>query len=173
MDKTTYNNLTNQQLTNDYNDIIHETINYVDDSTNIITTNDHNTIQHYLNDFYKLLETYYDINRLKINADKSKILIICRPIKRQYTDTIQLTASTYTILQSDFIKILGIIYTKTFDNTKNLNTIISKVTHRLNTITSIMKVAPLKTKIIVTTSLLISIMRYGAGRMTTLTDAQT
>merc|ERR1711873_95254 len=89
------------------------------------------------------------------------------------TDTIQLTASTYTILQSDFIKILGIIYTKTFDNTKNLNTIISKVTHRLNTITSIMKVAPLKTKVIVTTSLLISIMRYGAGRMTTLTDAQT
>ena len=94
-------------------------------------------------------------------------------MRRQLTDKIQLTASTYTILQSDFIKILGIIYTKTFDNTKNLNTIISKVTHRLNTITNILKVAPLKTKIIVTTSLLISIMRYGAGRMTTLTDGQT
>ena len=39
--------MTNDNLTTDYKDIKHEEINYVDDSTNIITTNDHNTIQNY------------------------------------------------------------------------------------------------------------------------------
>ena len=83
-----------------------------------------------------------------------------------------MTASNYTIQQSDSIKILGIHYTKTFDNTKNFNTIISKVSYRLNTIKGILAMAPIKTKVIVSTSLLISIIRYGAGRMTNLTDNQ-
>merc|ERR1711873_40346 len=135
-------------------------------------TDDYTIIQDYINDYYRLLETYYYINKLKINADKSKILIICRPGHRLLTDKIQLTASNYTIQQSDSIKILGIHYTKTFDNTKNFNTIISKVSYRLNTIKGILAMAPIKTKTIVSTSLLISIIRYGAGRMTNLTDNQ-
>merc|ERR1712240_484222 len=77
-----------------------------------------------------------------------------------------------TILQSDTIKILGIHYTKTFDNTKNFNTIISKVSYRLNTIKSILGMAPIKTKTILSTSLRISIIRYGAGQMTNLNDNQ-
>ena len=100
MDKTIYNQLTNDSLTNDYTNIQHMTINYVDDSTNIISTDDYKLLQQYINDFYKLLETYYDINKLKINADKSKILIICKQIFRQHTDTIQLTASEYTIVHT-------------------------------------------------------------------------
>ena len=159
-------------MTNDYTNIQHKTTNYVDDSTNIISTDDYNLLQHYINDFYKLLETYYDINKLKINADKSKILIICKQIFRQHTDTIQLTASEYTIEQSDHIKILGIIYTKVFDNTKQLNTIISKVNLRHNIIANILKISPIKSKMIIATSLCISIIRYGAGRMTSLNDNQ-
>ena len=48
------------------------------------------------------------------------------------TDNIKLNASGHQILQSDFIKILGIFYTKTFDNTRNINSIISQVNYRLN-----------------------------------------
>jgi len=88
MDKTNYTYITNDTLTNDYKTIQHETINYVDESTNIISTNNFRQIQQNINGFYKLLETYYDINKLKINADKSKILIICKPIPRQNTDKI-------------------------------------------------------------------------------------
>ena len=171
MDRTNYNNITNDNITTDYNNKTQDTINYVDDSTNIIASNDYSQIQNYINDFYKLLETYYDINKLKIKADKSKIIIICEPSHKQVADTIQLQASSYTILQSDYIKILGVIYTKTFDNTKNLNSIISKVTYRLNTITNILSMAPPKTRKIISNCLLISIIRYGTGRMTTLTDS--
>merc|ERR1712240_720890 len=172
MDMTNFRLITDSDLTNDFENMTHETINYVDDSTNIVTTNDSTTIQDYINDYYRLLETYYDTNKLKINADKSRILIICRPGHRQLTYKIQLTASNYTILQSDTIKMLGIHYTKTFDNTKNFNTITSKVSYRLNTIKSILGMAPIKTKTILSTSLLISIIRYGAGRMTNLSDNQ-
>merc|ERR1712240_548772 len=121
---TNFRLITDSYLTNDTENMTHETINYVDDSTNIVTTNDSAKIQSYINDYYRLLETYYDINKLKINTDKSKILIIYRPGHKQMTDKIQLTASNYTILQSDVINILGIYYTKTFDNTKNYNNII-------------------------------------------------
>ena len=47
----------------DYNYITHETINYVDNSTNIISTNDYTQIQNYINDFYKLFETFYHMKK--------------------------------------------------------------------------------------------------------------
>merc|ERR1711873_124586 len=140
----------------------HDTINYVDDSTNITSDNNYDILQDYINDFYRLLEVYYDINKLKINADKSKILVICKPTLRHMTDKIKLIASGHHILQSNFIKILGTYYTKTFGNTRNVNKIISKVNYRLNTLNNILSIAPYKTKVILCTSLLISIIRYGS-----------
>jgi len=65
--------------------------------------------------------------------------MICKQLHRQYTGKIQLTASEYTIYQSDHIKILGITYTKMFDNTKQLNMVISKVNYRLNILSDILK----------------------------------
>ena len=172
MDTKHYFDMTKTKMTNNYTNTRHETINYVDDSTNIISDKDHTKIQDYINDFYKLLEVYYDVNKLKINADKSKIVVICKPLLRHVTDNIILKASGYQIVQSDFIKILGIYYTKTFDNTKNVNTIISKVTYRFNILQKILNIAPVKTRRILCTSLLISIIRYGSGHLTNITDAQ-
>ena len=99
-----YYKMTKTILLYDYDKITHETLNYVDDSTNIISTTDTGQLQLYINDFYRLLETYYDINKLKINADKSKILIICRHIYRRQTDSIILKAADYTIYQTDTIR---------------------------------------------------------------------
>merc|ERR1712240_711896 len=173
IDNTNYNDITQTNMTNNYTKTRHDTINYVDDSTNITSNTDHDILQDYINDFYRLLEVYYDINKLKINSDKSKILVICKPTLRHMTDKIKLIASGHHILQSNFIKILGIYYTKTFDNTRNVNNIISKVNYRLNTLNNILSIAPYKTKVILCTSLLISIIRYGSGRLTTITDSQT
>merc|ERR1712082_265855 len=106
MDMTQYYDMTKTNMTNDYSNTRHDTINYVDDSTNLISDNNYDILQDYINDFYRLLEVYYDVNKLKINADKSKILIICKPMYRQMTDNIILTASGHQIMQSDSIKIL-------------------------------------------------------------------
>ena len=51
------------------NDIKHTTINYVDDSTSTISSKTASELQTYLNHLYKLLESYYNIDYLKINPD--------------------------------------------------------------------------------------------------------
>ena len=91
-----------------FNDTTHTTINYVDDSTNLITNNNVKNLQEYIDKFYLLLESYYNINFLKINADNSKVMITCKPKFRKYTKNIVLHASNYVINQSNTIKILQI-----------------------------------------------------------------
>ena len=73
MDKEIYTKLTQQDkiTTTDTN---HTTVNFVDDSTNIISTSNTKTVEEYLDKFYKLLEAVYNINKLKINKDKRNYL---------------------------------------------------------------------------------------------------
>ena len=66
---------TNYKKTN-YKDIQHDTIQFVDDSTNIITFKHTNTIKDYVQTYYQLLHDYYNCNKLKINPDKTKYIII-------------------------------------------------------------------------------------------------
>ena len=58
--------------------IEHNTINFIDDSTNIISTQNSNEIQNYINNFYLLLEAVYNINNLVINSDKTELMIVCK-----------------------------------------------------------------------------------------------
>ena len=58
--------------------IEHNTINFVDDSTNIISSHNSNEIQQYINNFYLLLEAAYNINKLVINKDKTELMIVCK-----------------------------------------------------------------------------------------------
>merc|ERR1712240_477713 len=52
--------------------IEHHTINYVDDSTNLIITKDPTKLQTYLNAFYILLQKVYNTNKLMINQQKTE-----------------------------------------------------------------------------------------------------
>ena len=70
-DKTQNNNDINNT-----NNMTHNIIQYVDDSTNIITTNDSQQLQTYINKYFKVLEYYYNTNKLLINSDKSKLLVL-------------------------------------------------------------------------------------------------
>merc|ERR1712208_17911 len=58
--------------------IEHNTVNFVDDSTNIISTNNSTEIQNYINKFYSLLEAVYNINKSIINKDKTELMIVCK-----------------------------------------------------------------------------------------------
>ena len=46
-------------------------INFVDDSTSIISFNKTCSIKKYLERYFDLLQIFYDINKLKINSDKT------------------------------------------------------------------------------------------------------
>ena len=51
----------------------HTTVNYVDNSTSTISSKTTSELQTHLNHSYMLLESYYNINYLKINPNKTKI----------------------------------------------------------------------------------------------------
>merc|ERR1712177_83513 len=69
------------------------TVNFVDDSTNIISTNNSTEIQNYINKFDALLEAVYNINELIINKDKTELMIVCKNLFRKTTKNIQMYAS--------------------------------------------------------------------------------
>ena len=147
------------------NDIKHTTINYVDDSTSTISSKSASELQTYLSHFYKLLESYYNINYLKINPDKTKFIITCKPAHRHITKDMIIQAGQYVIKQSDKLKILGVYITSGLHQTPNVNNIISKVNHRVNILNKITRYTNTKTSLILYNSLVISVFSYCASNM--------
>ena len=87
-----YTALTTHQPTTTTN-INHCTVNFVGDSTKIISTTKVEDMQEYINKFYNLLEAVYNINKFKIYNDKTELMIICKNRFRKTTKQIQMTAS--------------------------------------------------------------------------------
>ena len=73
-----------------------------------------------------------------------------------------LKASTYLIKQEQKIKILGVFVSSGLNNEATINNIISKVNYRSSILRQIYKYANIKTKTIVSTSLVLSIFRYAS-----------
>merc|ERR1712115_183544 len=95
--------------------IEHNTVNVVEDSTNIISTSNSLEIQDYINKFYSLLEAVYNINKFIINKDKTELMIICKNCFRKLTKNIQMYASGYKVNQVPKVKILGHIIQSNLD----------------------------------------------------------
>ena len=87
--------------------ISHSVINFIDDSTNIMGFKNHESIKLYLEQYYKLLISYYNINKLKLNNDKNKLLIINKPRLNGVLKNFQFKAGDYIVKNSGKIKILG------------------------------------------------------------------
>ena len=124
-------------ITDDSNDSIpqsidHQTVQYVDDSSNIVSSNNTTQLQLYINKFFKVLEGFYNMNKLLLNADKTKLLITCKPKYRNSTAHITLQANQYTIQRSSKIKVLAIYIISGLTNTATINNVISKVNYRLS-----------------------------------------
>ena len=104
--------LTNINGHTNLDNISHKNVQYVDDSTNIISSSNTNDIQLYINLYFSILKQFYNINKLLNNANKSKLLVITKPNLRQFTTNIKLQANKYLIEQSIKIKILCNLYCK-------------------------------------------------------------
>ena len=114
-----------------FNNIIHHTIQYVDDSSNIIGAKNHIELEQYIQKYFKILEAFYNINKLRINPDKSKFMVVCKPKYRKITNNMVLVTNNYTIKQEPKIKILGTFLTSGLTNTATLNLMVSKINYRL------------------------------------------
>ena len=159
---STNDNTHNSNYTINTDNITHNIIQYVDDSTNIITTNDSQQLQTYINQYFKILEYYYNTNKLLINSDKSKLLISCKPSLRTHTNSIKLSTTQYIIEQSTKIKVLGVYITAGLSNLATINNMISKINYRSNILKEVFKYSNERTKRILTNSLIISVFRYAS-----------
>ena len=79
--------------------------NFVDNSTNIVGADTLVELNIYLNEFHKLLEVYYRINKLKMNETKTKTMIT-RTNSLNAKITINTTTGE-TVTDNKAIKILG------------------------------------------------------------------
>ena len=113
--------------------IDHEIIQYVDDTNNLIAGNSADEVQNYSNRYFKLIQNFYSINRLKLNPDKTRLMVVCRPNKRQEVQNLILNAGEFIIEQVDKIKVLGVFFTSGLSNHANISNIISKINHRMCT----------------------------------------
>ena len=156
-----YRNITNFNLSDDYgHEIEHYTCNYVDDSLNVISSSNISKLQNYINDFFKLLENYYNINKLTINCEKSKLLVSCKGKYRNEANKIILRAADYIINQTSKIKVLGIYITNNLSNQATINNVISKVNYRLAVVRDVYKYSSVRTKTLLATSMIMSVVRY-------------
>ena len=57
----------------------HHTVNFVDDSSSIITFKNTTNVKLYIESYYKLIHAYYNTNRLRINPDKTALMFVCKP----------------------------------------------------------------------------------------------
>ena len=155
----TYKELTDDNITK-FKGISHVTINYVDDSTNVIGFRNIDDISKYLNSYYKLLEKYYGVNMLKINPDKTKLLIICNKKLRNQYDKISFEAGNYTIKQDKYIKILGTWLQNNMSLDKQINYMVSKASNRIHQMRKINQYTNFQTRLSIINSIVIGIISY-------------
>ena len=134
-----FSQITNKRSRGTYNTVLHDIFQYVDDTSNIIASSNISELQNYINDYFVLLESYYNANELVLNPDKSKLLVTCKNKFREMTKDINLIASDYVIEQSNRIKVLGIYITSGLSNQSNINNIVSKINYRQQILREIFK----------------------------------
>ena len=154
MGKEMYTKLTKQDrgITTDTD---HTTVNFVDDSTNIISTSNTKTVEEYLDKFYKLLEAVYNINKLKINKDKTELLIVCKQKYRKDTKNIRMTASGHKVKQVSKAKILGYTLSNDLKHDKHISAMTANINNRLYNIRKIAHNSTIKARNILTKAIVI------------------
>ena len=92
------------------------TVNYIEDSNHCAAIEDPTKLKAFLNIIFKVIVTFFNINKLVINQDKTSLILNAHPRNRHITKdiTIESNENNEDIIKSDCIKILGFL-----TNTKN------------------------------------------------------
>ena len=127
--------------------ISHNIINFVDDSTNIIGFKDHEKIKPYLEQYYKLISSYYNINKLKLNNDKNKLMIINKPRLNKVLKKFSFKAGNETVTKTSKIKISGSWIQDDLKMDAEVNKLSGILHNRINNIRKISKYTDFKSRL--------------------------
>ena len=93
---------------NKFSDVKQLTVNFVDDTSSMISSGNSSYVKSYLSDYYNLLHNYYLINHLFVNGDKTNLLLTMRPKFRYIFKNFTFIADGFVIVPKNVIKVLGI-----------------------------------------------------------------
>ena len=116
----------------------HAVINFVDDSNNIISFKKSEGIKSYLEHYFLLIQTFYNSNLLKINADKTCLMFVGKKKLLDEVKNLEFQADVHKIRQKTSIKILGSILTPNLDNERDIAQMVPILNNRLNQLEKIM-----------------------------------
>ena len=114
--------------------INHQITNFVDDNSNIISFKNHEDIKNYLENYFLLLIRFYNINKVKLNSDKTKLTIVFKNSMESIFKNFTFRAGNDTIKNCSSIKILGTIIQSDLKLDKSINKLCSELHHRIHNI---------------------------------------
>ena len=129
-------------------------------------------MQEYINKFYNLLEAVYKINKLKINNEKTELMIICKNKFRKATKHIQITASGHKVKQVTKVKILGYTMQNNLHHDKHIAQITSNISNRLYNIKKLATNTTIKSRLILTKAIVNGKLNYCLLLLCNATKAQ-
>ena len=130
-----------------YKNIDHTTVNFVDDSTNVIAFIDHSQIKSYLTQYYNLIQSYYNINKLKINADKTQLLLIYKNKHKENLKNFFFKANQFKITPKKVITILGAHLREDLKLDTQIGNLVGQLHNRIFEIKQISKYTNFKTRL--------------------------
>ena len=152
-------------LTNDIeSEVKHNTYNFVDDSNNTIIFDKAEDAQKYVDIFIEILKEYYNIQKLKINEDKTMIFITSQPKHKQIYKTLEIKdeEKDYSIKPQSQIKVLGFIINERGSGDAQVNAIVSQITHMLHIASKSKKFMTMKARAAFVNSNIIGRIMYHA-----------
>lgn len=135
IDSEVYDIITGESKNDNYDGVDHDIIQYVDDTNNVISTNNLDKLQPYINTYFELIESFYNINKVKINLEKSKLMIVCKAARWGNTYNIVIN----TDIKVHKLKVPRMHIMSSLSNHTNVNNNISKVNYRLSILKIILK----------------------------------
>ena len=147
------------------NNIEHHVAQFVDDSNSIIIFKERKIMKAYLNNYFILLKIYYNLNKLKINDEKTNLMLLNNPRHDNEVKDIVITTDTEIIKPKDKFTILGWVVNKKMDYSDHLNAIASKVHHRINRAREVKKYMSDQTRKMFSNTYLLSVLNYEAPLM--------
>ena len=135
-------------------------VQYADDTTLLSFHSDPETATKSIeNNFNKIL-LYFHLNRLMINVDKTQFIVFSAPSKKKLTENLSLKVGNYQVNLTETVKFLGvnIDISLTFD--KEINKILQKMATAIQTIKCIRDDIPLRTRILLLNTLVLSHLHY-------------
>ena len=127
--------------------ISHDTTNFVDDSHSIIGFKDHEKIKIYLEQYFNLLIQFYNINRVKLNTNKTNLMIVSKRKNYNFFKNFTFEAGTDTICNQNSIKILGTIVQNDLNLDKGMNKLTATLHNRIFHIRKVSKFTKFGTRL--------------------------